>query len=1105
MSGRSLFLATVFSLALISGAHAAREARSLSSPEISADGSTIYFSCWGDIWTAPRDGSSAARRLSDNVAYDARPMLSPDGRTLAFNSQRFGNWDIFTMPVEGGQPTRISWDSTDDYLADWRPDGQALLEYARYDQLWDLALWELPLDGTDVRRVSNDDHDGHVFGRYLGDAEHLVYCREPGSWSRKNYHGTYAYDIYTYERATGVHRQLTDFDGKDCWPQPSPDGKSVFFVSDRDGHENLWKLDIATGKTVQLTSLKKNGPRWPRISSDGDEIIYEKMGQLFVLSSAGGIPERIRVSFADDPTHEMLEEQVYSGDISEYKLSPNGNYFALVVSGDIYILKNPEGYKEDEKPDQDLSQAFHVVDTVGRERGIDWLADGQRLVYLSDRDEQYDVYMLDLATLDETQLSDTPGDELGVDASPVGNKLLWYRDKLNLVLHDLDSGEESVLYHGRIFGITDGLGFEWSPDAKWISFVENYYDGVDNAFIMNLEQREPINISRSPESNGVPQWSSDGKWLAYQEGEGYGDIYMPYFPGLSAGSEVLLIELDPEQDTYDLDLLFPEDIPKLDEPAEPAAEAGSGKDEPQADAVDKGKAEDSKKGDKVKDDKDAVPEVVIKLDRIDERAVPIRRNEGGARTPYFAPDGKYMIYSTSHDGNIEWWTFDIEKKEIAKLSGGRSGSPQFTKDGKRLYFLEGGRISYLDMKAGKSSGGGGLASTCKQTVDRYDRWDQMLVEGWRALKLYFYDPQMMGIDWDDVLARYRPRVREVGTYYEFGNLFREMIDELGASHMGYYVRGSEQEAPSESTADFGVRYDDDFAGPGWKVEAVLTDGPADQDGSRLYPGDVILSLDGMLLSGSSNRSRLMSNRAGDPLELEVANGPLALAALGEDAAETRPVQIKAANSGGMRGLRYRDWVRSNRARVDEASGGRIAYQHIQGMNMSSLVQFRKELYADSHTKDALIIDVRFNGGGSTSVEIMEMLTRQAAYWRQLPGAERKEAARQLLWEGPIVVLINPHSYSNAEIFAHIMKDHGIATVIGETTGGNVISTSAYGLIDGSSLRMPGYLNMKFDGTDMEGNGCVPDIIVRIDPMQLEQGIDNQLEAAISFFDGKIDN
>ncbi len=1096
----SLLLITALYMAVCSPVHAAREARSLSRPEISADGQTIFFSCWGDIWTAPRDGSSPARRLSANVAYDTGPMLSPDGRTIAFNSNRFGNWDIFSMPVTGGPPTRLTWDSTSDYIADWKPDGSAVLEFALYDQLWDMSMFEVPLYGSNPQRVSNEDHDGHVFGRYLGGSDRLVYCREPGSWSRKNYHGTFAYDLYTFDRSSGRHTRLTDYDGKDCWPQPSPDGDLIYFVSDRDGHENLWKMNADGGGLVQLTTLKKNGPRWPRLSADGDELIYEKMGQLFVLSTAGGIPERIKVSFADDPAHEMVEEQTFRADIQEYKLSPNGNYFALVVSGDIYILKNPEGYKDDEKPDQDLSQAHHVVETAAREMSIEWLPDSKRLVYLSDREEQFDVYMLNLETLEETRLCDTPDDEVGPDVSPVDNRVIWYSGKHNLLLHDIDSGSEEVIYNGRIFGITGGLGFEWSPDGKWISFVETYYDGVDNAYIMNLEDRRPINVSRSPEGNSCPVWSPDGKWIAFGEGEGYGDVYMPYYPGLSAGSEVMLIELDPEQEEYDLELLFEEDMPEPepvaseDTPAE--AEAGKKDEAPAGDKAGK------------KKDKEAsadVPEVVVKLDRIDERAFPIRRNEGGARSPLFSPDGKFLIYSTRHDGDVEWWTYEIEKRDIAKLSSGRSGSLQFTQDGKRLYYNEGGRIAYLDMRGSKSSGGGRVDSSCTQVIDRYERWDQMLVEGWRALKHYFYDPEMMGVDWDDVLKRYRPRVQEVGTYTEFGSLYREMIDELGASHMGYYVRGSEQEAPSDNTADFGVRYDGGYSGPGWRIAEVLTDSPADRDGSRLYVGDVILRINDEEITEASNRARMLANMSGEPLRLEVANAEAARDALGEDAGDSRTVEIKPVSSGGLRGLAYRDWVRDNRSRVDAASNGRIAYQHIRGMNMSSLVQFRKELYADSYDKDALIVDVRFNGGGSTSVEIMEMLTREAAYWRQLPGATEKEAARQLLWEGPIVVLVNPHSYSNAEIFAHIMKDHGIATVIGETTGGNVISTSGYGLVDGSYLRMPGYLNMKFDGTDMEGNGCVPDIMVPIDPLLLQQGIDNQLEAAVSHLLGEIGN
>jgi|GEM_PF-3883053 len=1115
--------------------YAAREARSISFPAVSADGETVYFTCWGDIWSAPRDGRTPARRLTDNVALEARPVPSPDGEQLLFVSDRFGDYDLFVMPADGGEARRLTWDFATDYPYDWRSDGQAVLEYApRYELFWASAVYEVPLDGSQPRRITGPDHDDHVFASYLGDDEHIVYTRGPGEWAQKHYHGQGNYDLWSYDKTTGQHQQLTDYDGDDYWPQPSPDGSVVYFVSDRDGTDNLWALDMESGEFTQLTFAEVDGPHWPRISSDGDEIAYEQLGELYIVPTAGGAPEKVAIHFADDPKHEMALDFDLPNNIGEYAVSPNGNYYAAAIYGDVFILKNPDVYPEGEEPDQDLARTHCVVHTpAGREMHLAWHPQSTKLAYLSDRNGQFDVYLYDLATGEEKQITDTGADEWSPQFAPHGEKLAYYSGNRHLMLYDLETEEETLLHEGKLKNGPYPLGYEWSPDGLWIAYVESILDYIADVFIINLEDREPVNVSFSEDWNSGPAWSSDGKYFAYYQ---YGDN----------GSDVMLLELAPEGRTYDTELLFPEDQPAEEageaeeeapeeEPAEAEAEEAIA--EETAEAADEAEAEDgeaeeaeAEEGEaEAEDEEEEVEPIEIDLDRIHLRAESVTPMQGDAYEPMFDPDSSYILFFTEHEGEMEAWTVTIEDRELAMLvSVEDAEDPQFAPDGSRIYFVERGTLSYLEMAGPQVAGGGIVPLVSRLDLDQFLLWEQMLKEGWRHLRDSFYDPEMHGVDWDEVLARYLPRVRECGTVYEYGRLYREMLGELAASHLGFYNYGDETEAPPEMTAQLGVEYDDGFAGPGWRVSRVVTDGPADLPGSELYAGDVILAVNGEEIEAGANRARMLANLAHQPVTLTVKSGEEALAAWAEQAAKEaeaedteeseeegdngdadeepaepeeppaeRDVVLMPVTYFEMLTPRYEQWVDDNRAMVDELSGGRVGYQHILQMDTQELYRFRRELFTINRDKEAVIIDVRFNGGGGISEELVEIIDRRPFAWHQVRGAQR-HVQPTLLWNKPIVVLINSHSFSDAEIFPTIMQDLGLATLVGEDTGGGVIGTYDFPLLDGSILRLPAWGWWQLDGTCMERNGAKADVFVTIDPQAVAEGRDNQIEAAVDF-------
>jgi Tol biopolymer transport system component/C-terminal processing protease CtpA/Prc len=1116
---------------------AAREDHAVSYPAISADGKTVYFTTWGDIWSAPVDGHEPARRLTDNVAYEGRAIPSPDGKQLVFLSDRYGSYDLFTMPASGGEWTRLTWSMATDYDYDWKEDGSAVLAYTMRQDLWGEALYEIPLDGGNPRRITGPgDMDECVFGSYLGPSgDKFVYARGPGDWARLRHHGTDCYDIYEFDTATGKHTQLTDYDGNDMWPQSSPDGKTVYFVSDRDGARNIYAMALPSRKLTQLTHLTGPGATWPRLSPDGDQLVFTVDGRLFVLDVAGGDPRQVPVSFADGSKKEMVIDTDLPGSVDEYALSPNGKYFALDVYGDIYLLKNPDAYPPDAKPDQDLSLARKLVATPGREMELAWGPDSDKLTYISDRTGDFEVYVLDLKTLQEQQITHNPGvDDWLPKFAPQGNKLAYYKGNNHLMTYDLDSQQEAQVADGLLTEGPQQLGYSWSPDGQWIAYSRATIDYYTELFLVHVADGKSYDVSANAGYNVSTDWSPDGKWLAYTD---YGE----------ESASVTLLELSPQPGKYDTKLLFDEDsksapAPPAPQPAptpepgptpkpqgklRPAAAAAHGRPGAQAEPY-TGEDEDedaaaapppgapAKPGGDQPDEAKKKVQVVIDTHRIELRGKSITGAAGNAESPKFDPTSKFLIFEMAPADTLDqdeppttWWSVSVDDKDrqFSQLTQ-QPGltDPQFAPDGSKLY-LRGSKdktLSFVALNGPAAVAGGPLPTVSPVHLDQYAIWDQMLCEGWRHLRDTFYkSPKELGVDWDDVLARYRPRVQDCGTDSEFNDLYREMLGELGGSHLGFYGGSPTSEAPPETTADFGVWFDESFSGPGWKVAKVFHDGPADKPGSRLYPGDVILSLDGKVITAGSKTSRLLRNLAGKPVTLKVHSGPAALDALQADAAPGAPappadreIVILPTTWAAAHQLVYQQWTEDNRATVDKLSGGKVGYLHIQEMDQAALRKFRRELFTTNIDKPALIIDVRDNPGGNISEQLVNILDKRSFAIETHRGG-KPAVQPALAYHGKIAVLINPHSYSDGEIFPHIMQELHLAKLVGEATGGNVIGTYDFPLLDGSMLRLPSWDWSLLDGTDMEGHGAQPDVTAIFDPEQAAQGKDNQLDAAVN--------
>jgi tricorn protease len=493
------------------------------------------------------------------------------------------------------------------------------------------------------------------------------------------------------------------------------------------------------------------------------------------------------------------------------------------------------------------------------------------------------------------------------------------------------------------------------------------------------------------------------------------------------------------------------------------------------------------------------------------------RVEQPALTPVesgaLSSDGSMVAYSSMDAAGRpeDLWVASVPRGHISRVTSGNLRPHQIQWSKKQpsvIYFRDGqglirrARVGMSGLEAllsgsGRSSSSfGGDAAVIpfrvKMTVKRDEEFQEMFDQSWRAMAEYFYDAKFHGADWKAVRAKYRPLVKHVAMKEDLYALIHLMLGELNASHLGVGGLGA---MPDEFTADLGLIFDESYRGPGLKIAEVLKRGPADKRGLNLRPGEFVWSIDGTRVTEQTDVSKLLNGKAGEAVVLQVAANASADA---RDPKAFRRVEIQAAGRGAVSALMYDRWVENNAKRVAELSHGKLGYIHIPSMENDGLDVFVRSLYSDNFDKEAIVLDVRFNGGGFTHDQVLNYLGgREHTLFRQRDGGEGLVLrSYDRKWTKPLVLLINNRSYSDAEIFPSAFKTLGLGKVVGQATGAHVIGTYSIRLIDGSTFRIPrtGVFNSR--GENMEKVGVTPDIAVDTDPDQLARGTDAQLERAV---------
>ncbi len=1033
----------------------------LRQPTINNDGSVVAFSFQGDIWTVPAMGGKATR-LTIHEAYEANPVFSPDGKQIAFSGARFGNNDVFVMPTGGGLPKRLTYHSAADNISSWTQADKILFstnrEFKQIERPSEVFTIS-PKEGTESRIL-----DAVCFDPVLSpDGRFLAFTRgDINPVARQAYKGSSDRDIWIYDTKNKTYTQLPGFETNDILPQWGGNN-SLYFLSSNDGAYNLYRLKIdgngkATNAPEKMTDYKDESIRFYSLSADGSSIVFEKDMNLYTMKT-GGSAKKLDVQISADDRLDATEQKTLTTGASEYAVSPNGKFIAFTNRGEVFI----------KEADKEKSRSINVSNHSYRDVEPAWLNDST-LLFCSDRaNGNFDIYLYRSSDTTErsmykslkhelTPLTKTDGDETSPVVSPDGKKIAYVRGRGTFVVSDISA--DGKLSNEKILSNSwnSPNGITWSPDSKWLAFSTNDLYFNDEIYIQAADNNsKAVNVSMHPRTERSPFWSADGSKLGFLSERSSGRSVDVYF--------VWLKKEDWEKET--------QDWLERDAPAPAAADAKPGA------------------------EKKAPKPIKIDFDKIYERTVQVTSFPGDESDLVISKDGETFYYTTVSSNakgrdlySIKWDGKDL--KEITK-GGTNPGNVTMDKDGKYLYYTKTGALGRIDLKTSLPEP---LPYVAKMKVDYTAERTQVYEEAWRTIRDGYYDPQFHGNDWKKLHDKYKERTVSASTSNDFSYMFNLLLGELNSSHMGL-TAPERTETQKDATALFGGEL---VPVPGgMKVAHIIPGSPIDKAGSKLNEGDIITAVNGVPVNENENFYEQLNGLAGEKTLLNVK------------AADGKQREVVVRPAATIANRIYDEWVEGRKKLVDKYSNGRLGYIHIKSMDFASFEVVEREFAAAGFGKDGLVIDVRYNGGGSTADYLMAILNyKQHAYTIPRGASEDLEKDKKKFrdyypigerlvyaaWTKPSIALCNEGSYSNAEIFSHAYKHLGIGKLVGVPTNGSVISTGGKVLLDGSTVRLPlrGWF-VKATDKNEELGPAVPDIIVENQPDWIAKGTDEQLKRA----------
>ena len=1073
-------------------AMAAEQALWLRSPAISPDGSTIAFSYRGDLWTVPAAGGTATP-LTMHPAYDGMPLWSPDGKRIAFASDRYGNFDVFVMAAGGGDATRLTVHSAEDIPSSFTPDGLAVLfGSSRLDSVTNVQfptpaqpeLYKVALTGGMQTQVLSTPAAYAVFdraGKRLAYSDHKGYEME---W-RKHDNSSFARDLWIWDVAANTHTRLTEFGYDDRQPVWGPDQKSLYYLSERSGSFNVWRMDLADARhPVQVTDHKTHPVRFLSISSAG-ALCYTWDGAIWVRPAGAGASRRLDVSVTTDRRQNQIDRIDVTGEISEFAVSPDGKEIAFIARGEVFAAS------------ADYGTTRRITSTPEQERSLSFSPDGKSLLYASERNGSWNLYRTDrtddkepaffnASALKESVVLATPAEEFQPRFSPDGKEIAYLEERTTLKVLNLVSGKSRTVLAGDLnYSYNDGdQWYEWSPDGRTLAvqFLSPTRWSTEVGLVPASGEGPLFNLSKSGYEDGAQHWAGKGEILIWTT-DRHGARAQS---GAPRESDVFAAFLTRKAwDRFRLDPASYEQLEAREKEAEKDKEKAKEKDKDKSKEKGKEEAADRKKP------KLADP-VTFELDDIEDRIVRLSMHSADLAAAKLSPDREMLVYLAKFEKGYDLWTYVPRKKEIklvAKLDAEHTADLRLDAEGEKAFVLADDHLMTVDLATGKMTP---VKAQAKLELDAAAERSYLFEHAWRQTLKKFYQETMHGVDWAGMKTAYARFLRYIDNDRDFADLISEMQGELNASHTGGRYRPTRPDA--DATAALAFFPDPAYDGDGVRILEIIDGSPLQQTGTRVAKGIVIEAIDGQKIAAGSDWYALLNQKAGVPVRLGL---------LDPAKKDHWEESVKPITWPEQQRLLYERWVRSRRAEVARLSGGRLGYAHIRGMNDGAYREIYEEIFGREVDKEGIVLDTRFNGGGNL-VEPLTVFLSGSVYYRAVPRGRQIGVEPGQRWTKPSIVVMNEGNYSDAHCFPTAYKALGIGDTVGMQVPGTCTSVWWERLQDRAlTFGIPevGYLDK--NGKLTENQHLDPDYVVDNDPTLEAAGRDQQLEKAVEVLLAKL--
>jgi tricorn protease len=981
---------------------------------ISSDGQDIAFVSGGDIWTVPVSGGDA-HLLSAHPAMETRPLYSPDGRYLAFNSARSGNGDIYVLDLKTSKLKRLTYDDATEELNGWSPDGKYVYFSSTGGDIAGMRdIYRVKVSGGTPMPVSDKRFVTEFFAAPSPDGKTIALSAKgfgASQWWRNGHSHIDESEVWLLNEQTNTYTKLAGMGAKQLWPMWSADAKTVYYVSDRDGKENIWMHPVQ-GSATQITHFKDGRLSFPSISKDGKTIVFERDFGVWKMDLATQNPSAVPITLKGAASTQAPEYQKLSIGFSDLSVSPDGKKLAVVVQGELFVVNAKDG-----------GEATRITFTPGMEASPVWSKNSNSLYYTTTQNSKSAIFKYNFLTAKETQLTDATGDEGSLTLSPDGKRLAFIRNGKDLVVVDLSTKDEMLLATGAMsFSPVRSEGsVSWSPDGAWIAYASYGSKSFRNIYVVPSDGGEAKPVSFLANTfGGAVGWGSDGKYLLFSTGQ------------RTEPGQVVRVDLQPKQPRFQEDQ-FRKLFSNPDDSSKPSGQRDW--DEGHEEAI------------MWKDIRNRISLLPIGVD-VDDIEI--------------SKDKNTLLLSATIGGQTNLYTWSLDElakdapvlKQLTFTSGGKSNM-QFANNDKDVYYIEGRKVFSVNLDSKQTKP---VSITAGMSIDFGERKMEVFRQTWDLQNKGFYDEHFHGADWKAVKKTFSPYAAGAQTPEELRRLLNLMVGELNASHSGVGGGGGFESI----TGHLGLKFDRNvYEQKGlFKITEVIAQGPAALTG-EIRPGDYLLAIDGEELDADADLYRLTENKLNKRIRLTLSSN--------EDG-EDFEVALKPVSLNTEKGQLYEQWVDDNRKAVSRMSKGRLGYVHMADMTQNSLDKLYLDIDAQTHSCDGVVVDIRNNNGGFVNAYALDVLSRKGYMTmtaRGLPTAPARIQLGQRALEAPTILLTNQHSLSDAEDFSEGYRALGLGKIVGEPTAGWIIYTTNITLFDGTSVRLPFIKIADSKGKNME--------------------------------------